>query len=163
MVAAGRHVLLEHVAIGHLADDAVNALVGEDGLDCGFLLLEAFVDEFLELGGVAAFFEAAGAALGFHGDDGEVGLGGGVQGAADRVGAHGAVVVLDHDLVDPAAFGGGGDDFGEPAIVAGEAAELDLSRFLELLEGRLDVGIGEERNLAAARHRGGNSSRRSRF
>ena len=71
------------------------------------------------------------------------------RGAADGVGAHGAVVVLDHDLVDPATLGGGGDDFGESAVVAAQPAELDLPRFLELLERGLDVGIGEQRDFAA--------------
>ena len=128
MVAAGGHVFPEHVAIGHLADDAVDALIGKDGLDRGGVLVETLVREFLELGCVLAFSEVARATLGLHGDDGEVGLGGRVQGAADGVGAHGPVVVLDHDLVDPAAFGGGGDDLGKAGVVAREAAELDLAR-----------------------------------
>ncbi len=162
VVAAGGHVIPEHVAIGHLADDAVHALIGKDGLDgCG-VLLETLVREFLELGCVFTFPEVACAALGLHGDDGEVGLGGRVEGAADGIGAHGSVVVLDHDLVDPAAFGGGGDDFGKAGVVAREAAELDLAEFLQFFERRLDVRIAEERKLATGRRRGGNSSRRSR-
>ena len=38
---------------------------------------------------------------------------------------------------------------GSLAVVAAQAAEPDLARFLELLERRLDVGIAEQRDLAA--------------
>ena len=71
VVAAGGHVISEHVVIGHLADDAVDALVGEDRLDGGGVFVEAFLGEFLELGCVSSFLEPARAPLGFHCDDGQ--------------------------------------------------------------------------------------------
>ena len=81
----------------------------------------------LNFGDGGRFAEPAGAALGLHGDDGQVGLRRRVEGLLDGVGGHGPVVVLDHDLVHPAALGGGRDDLGQPGIVAGETAELDLA------------------------------------
>ncbi len=48
MVATGFDIFAEHVAVGHLADDGMHPVVGENGLDRGLFLLEALVDELLE-------------------------------------------------------------------------------------------------------------------
>ena len=57
--------------------------------------------------------------------------------------AHRPVVVLDHDLVDPATLGGRGDDLRESLVVAAQAAEADLTHLLELLEGGFDIRVLE--------------------
>ena len=105
MVAAGGDVLAEHVAIGHLADDGVDPLVGEDRLDRGCCFLKPLSMNSLNFGAIVAFPEADRAPLGLHRDDGQVGLGRRVEGAVRTASVrHGPVVVLDHDLVDPAAL-----------------------------------------------------------
>ena len=97
----------------------------------------------LNLGDVVGLLELPGTPLGLHRDDAEVGLRGRVDGAADVVDVHGPVVELDHDLVEPAARGGGLDDLGEPAVVAAQAAEADLARLLHPLERRLDARVAQ--------------------
>ena len=48
VINAGCDILPKHIAIGHLADDGVNPLVGKDGFDRGLLFVKALVNELLQ-------------------------------------------------------------------------------------------------------------------
>ncbi len=50
VVAGGTDVFPEHVAVGHLTDHGVDALIRENRLDRRVKRLASFLDELLELG-----------------------------------------------------------------------------------------------------------------